>query len=299
MNLQQSNVRLGDPHICSDAQNRLNIFSAIFNALVRRDDRGQFQPALATDWRVSADARAWTFTLRENVRCHSGARISAHDAAASLRRACDPAVGGELGTEGVYASYLGDADIDAIDGQTLRIVTGRPMADLLDLLVDIPILSPRGLAGLPTELIGTGPYRLLESSPERVVLEAFADYWGGAPQRDRLVWQAVLDEAARIENLLAGRADLITDVSPAGGRQIMASTGSVMYHTQPSNLCVLFMCNARAGLCTDRRVRQALNHALDVPAMIQRAVDGAAQPLNGPLTPLHFGHDAQISALCL
>ena len=60
MNLQQSNVRLGDPHICSDAQNRLNILSTIFEALVRRDARGRFQPALATDWRVSNQAKFGT-----------------------------------------------------------------------------------------------------------------------------------------------------------------------------------------------------------------------------------------------
>ena len=296
MNLQQSNVRLGDPHICSDAQNRLNILSTIFEALVRRDARGRFQPALATDWRVSADARAWTFTMRRGVRCQSGAPISAHEAAASLLRACGPTVGGELGTEGVYASYLGDAEISALHEQTLHIVTARPMADLLDLLVDIPILSQRGLESLPGELIGTGPYRFVESNDEEVVLEAFNGYWGGAPKHDRLIWQAEPDEATRIDNLLAGRADLITDVTPSGGRQIEASASNARYHTQPSNLCVLFMCNAQAGLCADRRVRQALNYALDVPAMIRRAGTGAAQPLNGPLTPLHFGHNAQTAS---
>ena len=51
------------------------------------------------------------------------------------------------------------------------------------------------------------------------------------------------------------------------------------------------MCNAAAGACADVRVRQALNYALDVPALIREAVGGAAQPLNGPLTPRHFGHD--------
>lgn len=293
MIIQQNTVRLGDPHMCSDAQNRLNILSAIFDALVRRDAAGAFQPALAQSWRVEEDARTWTFAMRGDLHSHSGAPISAYDAAASLRRACDPAVGGELGTEGVYASYLGDAEIVATDAHMLRIVTGRPMADLLDLLVDLPILSERDLPGLPTALVGAGPYRLLERSSEQVVLEAFAGYWGATPPAERLIWQAQPDEAARIDNLLAGRADRISDVSPAGGRRIAAAAGGATYETRPSNLCVLFMCNASAGLCADPRVRQALNYALDVPAMIRQAVDGAAEPLNGPLTPLHFGYHPQ------
>ena len=53
------------------------------------------------------------------------------------------------------------------------------------------------------------------------------------------------------------------------------------------------MCNLRSGVCADRRVRQALNYALDVPQIIDTAMHGAAQPLNGPLTCLHFGYDPE------
>jgi peptide/nickel transport system substrate-binding protein len=51
------------------------------------------------------------------------------------------------------------------------------------------------------------------------------------------------------------------------------------------------MCNLQSGVCTDRRVRQALNYALDVPELIETVMEGAARPLNGPLTYLHFGND--------
>jgi peptide/nickel transport system substrate-binding protein len=51
------------------------------------------------------------------------------------------------------------------------------------------------------------------------------------------------------------------------------------------------MCNARSGVCADRRVRQALNYALDVQELIDTVMAGEAKPLNGPLTPLHLGHD--------
>ena len=56
-------------------------------------------------------------------------------------------------------------------------------------------------------------------------------------------------------------------------------------------MCTIFMCNLLSGICTDRRVRQALNYALDVSSLIETVMDGAAAPLNGPLTPLHFGRD--------
>ena len=113
MIILQPSVRLADPHICSDAKNRLTIFNAIFDALVRRDATGRFIPALATEWQLAADARTWTFKLRSDVLFHNGDPLTAADVVASLQRACDPAVGGELGTEGVWAGYIGDAEMSA------------------------------------------------------------------------------------------------------------------------------------------------------------------------------------------
>ncbi|MCB0031327.1 MAG: hypothetical protein KDE28_25630, partial [Anaerolineales bacterium] len=84
MIIVQSDVRLADPHICSDARNRLNIFTAIFDALVRRDDQGNFIPALASSWQVQPDARHWQFQLRQDVRFHNGDNLTSADVVASL-----------------------------------------------------------------------------------------------------------------------------------------------------------------------------------------------------------------------
>jgi peptide/nickel transport system substrate-binding protein len=54
---------------------------------------------------------------------------------------------------------------------------------------------------------------------------------------------------------------------------------------------VIVLLNCADGPCTDRRVRQALNYATNVPALVQDVLNGAAEPLNGPLTRLHFAHD--------
>ncbi|RMF86424.1 MAG: peptide ABC transporter substrate-binding protein [Nitrospinota bacterium] len=164
------------------------------------------------------------------------------------------------------------------------------MADLLDLLVDIPVVPERVLDDLPERAVGSGPYRLVEASDTRVVMDAFTAYWGGQPAFKRVVWQAEADEEERVQALLAGEADLIAAVSPAG-RHLIESTAQRKIITRESHVCVIFMCNALTGVCTDRRVRQALNYALDVPLIIDTIREGAAQPLNGPLTPFHLGYD--------
>ncbi|MEM7799451.1 MAG: ABC transporter substrate-binding protein [Chloroflexota bacterium] len=293
MKILQPSVQLADPHICSDAKNRLNIFNAIFDTLIRRAPSGHFVPGLAQTYHLAEDARTWTFQLREDVRFHNGATFNAKDVTASLARACDPSVGGELGTEGVWASYLGDATVTAVDPYTVRMVTGRPMADLLDLLIAIPIMPADSLPDLPETLIGSGPYRLAERSADQIVLTAFGESRIREATAPELVWQAIPDENLRIELLSKGEADLITDLSPGGGRSLAGKNLHLI--SQASNLCVAFLFNILSGPCTDVRVRQAINHAVDVDRMIAEAADGGATPLNGPLTPLHFGADAELA----
>jgi len=60
----QSSVSIGDPHIASDASNRNGILFTIYEALVKLDEAGHFQPALAESWNGEADAQTWTFSLR-------------------------------------------------------------------------------------------------------------------------------------------------------------------------------------------------------------------------------------------
>lgn len=286
----QSYAELGDPHICSDFRDRRSIFAAIYEALVRRDPRtGEYIGSLAESWACAEDACTWTFQLRQRVRFHNDDRLTAADAVASLQRVCDPALGGELGTQGVYLSYLDGARFEAVGLNTLRIVTAQPLADLLDLLVDMPIVPRRVLAGLPGIAVGSGPYRLGQLGVGRLVLEAFDSYWGAAPTVKRLTWLAEADVARRAERVLGGIADIAANLNSL---QVTRLTAAGLQCPQKlSGLCVIVMLNCAAGPCSDRRVRQALNYATNVPALIQDVLQCAAEPLNGPLTRLHYAYD--------
>lgn len=286
----QSQVRLGDPHVSSDDKNSLSIIFSMYESLVSRDGSGGHRPALAESWTLEDDACAWTFTLRTPVYFHNGSTLEAQDVVASLERVCDPAMGGELGSQGVYRSYLEGAVIKALDEHTVSIVAARPLADLLDLLVKFPIV-PRGtLDGLPDSPVGSGPYRLIKAEGDLIVMKAFGEYWGGQPPVEEVHWRAEPDARRRVGALLADEADLVTDVTPEGVRTIKAA-GQATVFTSDSSVCTTFMCNLWSGVCVDSRVRQALNYALDVPELIERVMEGAARLLNGPLTSLHFGCD--------
>jgi peptide/nickel transport system substrate-binding protein len=290
LSILQTHVPVADPHISSDNKDRLSILFAMYEALVRLDDRSNFVPSLAESWTLAEDARTWTFKLRQNVSYHNGDGLNAEDVVDSIKRACDPTLGGDLGTEGLYYSYLRDMTIEALDEQTVQMVTAKPMADLLDLIVDIPIVPQEALAGLPGNPVGSGPYRLIEAGNNLVVMEAFDQYWGGTPPVGKIYWRAEPDARQRVELLLSGEVDLVTQVSMAHLQAIKEAI-AVELVVAPSSVCAVFMCNAQAGVCADKRVRQALNYALDMSAIIDEVMAGMAKPLNGPLTSLHFGYD--------
>lgn len=286
----QSTVTLPDPHILSDAREGLNLLAAVYDTLVRYAGGERFAPALAEAWELAPDARTWTFRLRAGVQFHNGATLSAADVVASIERARSPEMGGSYGTDGVFRSYVAGATVAATDERTVRVVTEEPSADLLDLLVSLPIAPRNALDRLPDRAVGSGPYRVLEAGADEIAMAAFAPSWQGEPRASHLRWRREPDHERRVERLLAGEGDIATKVTPGGVRSLRgATTGRALLLPAPT--CIIFMCNLFTGACTDRRVRQALNHALDLPRIVDDLFDGAAEHLHGPFTALHRAYD--------
>ena len=290
LRILQSEVQIGDPHVSSDNRNNLSIIFSVFEPLINYGDHGGFSPALAERWEVSPDARTWVFHLRHPVSLHNGDLLRAQDVVDSLERVRDPNMGGELGSQGVYQSYLEGATIETLGDRAVRIVSVEPFADLLDLLVLFPIVPSEAIEEITSTPWGSGPFRLAEAEPNLVVMDTFRDYWRGCPQVKEIHWTAEPSAERRAEALLQCKADIVADLTPVGARRVETS-GKARISKLESSVCTIFMCNLLSGICTDRRVRQALNYALDVSSLIETIMDGAATPLNGPLTPLHFGRD--------
>jgi len=290
--VMQSSVSLGDPHICSDSANRLSLIFSVYEALVKFDNEGNYIPSLAKSWNVEGDNHTWTFQLREGVQFHNGDILNADDVVASLERVLDPAIGGAFGTQGVYISYLGNAEIFALDAQKVCLVTNEPMADLLDLLVAMPISPQNELDKLPQKYVGSGPYKIAELASRETILIAHEEYWGKAPEYKEIHWIAESNSEKRVEALLNGQADIISGISLQDVERLRTNGEAAAYELK-SGLCIIFMCNSQKGPLQDRRVRQALNYALDVDKIIKEIKNGAATPLNGYLTPHHFGYNPE------
>ena len=293
----QSHVRFADPHVNSDDKNRLSILANTVEPLVRRDARGGFIPCLAKSWQVSEDARQWQFDLQDGVHFHDGSSLRAADVVANLMRIRDEDLGGELGTAGVYQSYLQGATFEA-RGDVVHVALDAPFSELLDIIEKFPIMPEKVLSGgvlEATDIVGTGAYTIADVGENAVVLDGFADYWYQQKRPSALTFYAQADAHARVDALLAGEAQVISEVPLVRFAEVVQKARLV---SMQSTVCVIAMFNLLQGDAdkrVDKRVRQALNYALDIRAIMHELHETYAMPLRSPLTPLHAGFDNSLT----
>lgn len=296
--IAQARVELPDPQDCTDSADTLAMIGALFDPLVRRGPGGTFEPALATAWTVSDDARRWHFKLREGVRFHDGSAFDSTAMVYSLERLKRPEIGATLGSPAVWRQYLEHASFEADGEHAVKVSLPEPIADLLDILcATVALPGPEadedGFAARP---VGTGAYRLESMEPgERIVMRANAEWYGGKPANPALTWQAIPDVDERLDALLTGRVAISSKVAGAKrlGELAQANRGRQDY-LDPTAIIYLFNC--QKGPCADKRVRRAMQMAVDRVTLAQSALDGAAYPLEGVFSPVHWGYVASESS---
>src|SRR2546421_4466101 len=174
-----------DPMAALEGPGPLVLRQVLDTLVAYRETSTDVEPALATRWTVSRDGLVWSFTLRDGVRFHDCTPLTAKEAAASFERWLKTE-GRPPGTALVWSSLLRGVpgvvkDVRAADARTLQFVLFQPYAPLLTVLAHPGFgiaKSAIAIDGSAT-LIGSGPYRLAEAAPGRMVLEAAAGHWTG------------------------------------------------------------------------------------------------------------------------
>lgn len=266
----------------------VNYFFNLYDTLTRWDTALRLQPALATAWKSLNDT-TWEITLRAGVRFHDGSPCTAQDVKAVYER--NMAAGKTV----VTAGFATIQSIEVVTPTTLRIVTKRPdplmpvrMAQMGGQIYPARFATDDGVKELARKPVGTGAYRFAEwVKDDRLVMEAHRDWWGWggkAPAVERVVWKPIPDDFARISALQRGEVDVITNVPPDQMKTLRTLT-------VPATRTVTFWINATQPPTVDKRVRQALHHAMDVESIVRNLYAGQGKPFSGGLADTDFGHN--------
>ena len=272
-----------DPAFSTDVPTG-EMVTLVYDGLTQFDPRGEVQPGLADRWTAAPDGRRFVFHLRPGVRFHDGRELRAADVRASLLRVLDPTTRGGrawplLPVRGADAFAAGTApDVagmqllgdTAIAFELVEPLAVFPKFLAMPVTAIVPVPTP---ADLGTHPVGTGAWRFGAWQHDDFL--SFArnpEYWGGAPAAESLTVRIIPEDLTRAAEFEAGRLS-VAEI-PFGETERWERGQSVRLVRTPALRVVYVALNTRRGPLRDPRVRRALNHAVDVPAILATLVKG-------------------------
>lgn len=236
---------------------------------------GSLQPEMAESWAAEGET-AWVFRLREAT-WHNGKPVTSEQIKWNFEQ-----VAGEKSAAYLRVQCQEIAKIETPDARTVRLVMKAPNATVPLMLATffMPMIYPESNAG-GAQAVGAGPFIL--KNAERGVgieLEAHAKYYKpGLPKLKGIRLTAYADENLRVAALQAGDVDLIEYVPWQSMAAIEADPRLVLQATDGPYMYLMF--NGKAGPMADKRVRQAIAHAIKRDEVVKAAFFGRGAPLEG------------------
>jgi len=284
-----------DPPQITDL-NSARVTKRIFEGLVAQE-LGSYKlvPGLAQSWDISKDGLTYTFKLRPNVKFHDGTPFNAEAVKFVFERQLnDKGPYYATGTYPYVKGFLGNvAGVEVLDAGTVQIKLKAPLAPFLQYLAhqSLFMFSPESLKKWGKDVVkhpvGTGPFKLDAWEPGvRVVLARNDEYWGGAPKIRQAIYVPIVEAQARLVALKTGDIDLTMDVPPDSLDELRRDPNVVVAESNSSAVWYV-MLNTRHPILKDRRVRQALNHAVNKDAIIRDILRGTAIVSRGPMSPVY------------
>jgi peptide/nickel transport system substrate-binding protein len=261
-----------------DSRDNLNILGHIFGTLYRISSSGAIEPSMASDYTVSPDGTEYLFTLKPDLTCEDGRRLTAADVAYTFARAADPKMGFTGNTPGFVFTSLSFKSARAIDDLHVSIRLGKRSPIGLGMLSEVLIHCKAPYEKMTVDQaaahpVGTGSYKLVTwNRGSEIVLEKVKDpgYF------KRIIFRIIPEASTRSAELIAGNVDIITNVSPDQVGAINDSGTATVQRIQGTRrMYVGFSQGPRfsgtKGMDAIKKpeVRRALQYAIDVGAICE------------------------------
>lgn len=278
-----------DPHVAlaqGGAGFRVNfpMYEGLFGYDLHRGDiEPPVVPLLAESWTRSNDGKTWEWKLRDGVEFHDGTPWNADAAIFNFRRIYDKSFQYYYPQANGYAALFmpGPVQLEKVDNLKFRTILqrARPLDEelIFTLMVSPKAVMEKGNDRMSLEPVGTGPFKFKELVPnQKVTLVPNSRYWGTKALLDQLVFRPIPDANQRVTALRTGEVNM-TIVLPPDSLQPLRQDGfQVLLKPFPHSWCEHL--NFVSGATTDKRVRQAINYAMDTKSLSDSILKGSASP---------------------
>ncbi len=296
-----------DPHAVNSAP-VLGFLNNVYEGLVRRDQNMAVEGALAESWEP-IDDKGWRFNLRKGVKFHDGSDFTAEDVLFSYQRASSEAAD-------VSSWFAPISEVIVVDDHTIDFMTKAPNPIFPDSIANFMILdkgwAESNGAALPSKeeenhatlnANGTGAFKLVERQPGlKTVLEPFDGWWGNKEHNiTRAEFTPIQNPATAVAALLSGDVDMINPVPIQDAARLKERDGVEVIDGIEARVIMLGFPHQAESLkygndagkpnpFKDARVREAVAKAINVDAILQTIMRGAAQPASQLVSPAMRGY---------
>jgi peptide/nickel transport system substrate-binding protein len=283
------------PHLYVGAEDV--VLKPLWENLLSRDGKGNLAPMLAEKWQVSDGGRTWKFQLRKGVRFHNGTEVTAEDVKFTFTSLAREGSANSMAPE---FRLIKSMEVEGPHAITIRF--DKPFVTLGNrvthgLFASVAYIQSKkhieaGEDGAERHPVGTGPWKFVEHvRGDRIVYEAVDQHWRATPHFKRLVFLKVPEPATRMAMLRAGSADVIEisgeyvdELKKLGMRTlVMPNTAAIwvvlggQWPTKGSYDPKVPWAQPDAERA--KKVRLALNLAVDKKAIIERVLGGVGTPV--------------------
>jgi len=286
------------PILASDSASA-DVCGMIYNGLVKYDKDINLIGDLAQSWEIKEEGLVIIFHLRKNVFWQDDVKFSASDVEFTYQKLIDPKV---------KTPYSGDFErvkaLEVIDDYTIKVTYKEPFS---------PGLSSWGMSIMPKHLlekedlnstllqrkpVGTGPYKFKSwKTQEKIELESNHDYFEKRPYIDRYIFRVIPDEATMFLELETQGLDS-SGLTPL---QYTRQTDSEFFKKNyrkfklPSFSYTYLGYNLSNPKFQDKRIRQAINYAVDKQEIIKMVFLGLGRVANGPFAPESWAYNENVT----
>ncbi|QQB73216.1 ABC transporter substrate-binding protein [Fusobacterium canifelinum] len=274
-----------DPHMYNSIPD-LMVSRQFYNTLFNREKDGTIVPELAETYEYKND-KELDIVLKKGIKFHDGSELTADDVVFSFQVMKDKP-GASIMIEEIDK-------VEKVNDYEVKILLKNSSSPLLFNLAHplTSIVSKKYVeAGNDLNIapMGTGAFKLVAyNDGEKIEMEAFQDYFEGAPKIQKLIIRSIPEDTSRLAALETGEIDIATGLAPINTQTIEANDKLDLI-SEPTTATEYICLNVEKAPFTNKEFRQALNYAIDKKSIVDSIFLGRGKVAKSIVNPNVFGY---------